>query len=119
MKLTDKRFWIVWAIVELLLLASSIDFAVRCQSFGMIFVFAVIQPLMITLVIFKTTHPNKALANLVIISLYTVYSIYLRFTHEDTDGWGWFALGVVLPIVQLTFLLIYWGIERISMHKPR
>lgn len=31
MKLTDKRFWIVWAIAELLLLASCIDSAVRSQ----------------------------------------------------------------------------------------
>ena len=111
MKLTDKRFWIAWAIAELLLLISCIDFAVRCQSLGVMCVFALTQPLMIALAIFKMTHPNAALCNLVIISLYTVYSIYLRFTHEDTGGWGWFALCVVLPIVQLILLLLYWGLE--------
>lgn len=47
MKLTDKRFWIAWAIAELLLLASCIDVAVRSQSFGMICIFAVTQPIMI------------------------------------------------------------------------
>lgn len=114
MKLTDKRFWIVWVIAELLLLASCIDVAVRCQSFGMICVFAVPQPLMIVLALFKKTHPNAALVNAVIISLYTVYSIYLRLTHEDTDGWGWFALGVVLPVVQLLLLLLYWGISKLA-----
>lgn len=114
MKLSDKRFWIALAIAELLLLASCIDVAVRSQSFGMICVFAVPQLLMIVLVLFKKTHPNAALTNLVIISLYTVYSIYLRLTHEDIDGWGWFALGVVLPIVQLTLLLLYRGLEKLA-----
>ena len=106
MKLTDKRFWIGWAIAELLLLASCIDFAVRCQSFGMICIFAVPQPIMIALALFKITHYNAALVNLVIISSYTAYSIYLRMTHEDTDGWGWFTLTVMLPIAQLILLLL-------------
>lgn len=119
MKLTDKRFWIGWAIAELLLLASCIDFAVRCQSFGMICIFAVPQPLMIVLALFKKTHPNAALVNAVIISLYTVYSIYLILTHEDTDGWGWFAFTVVLPIAQLILLLLYWGFERLARIAQR
>ena len=114
MVLTDKRFWIARAIAELLLLASCIDVAVRCQSFGMICIFAVPQLLMIVLALFKQTHPNAALANLVIISLYTVYSIYLRLTHEDIDGWGWFALGVALPIMQLILLILYWGLTKIA-----
>lgn len=67
---------------------------------------------MIVLALFKNTHLNAALVNLVIIILYTVYSIYLRLTHEDTDGWGWFALGVVLPVVQLLLVLLYWGISK-------
>lgn len=61
MKLTDKRFWTVLAIAEILLLASSIDVAVRCHSLGMIYVFIIIQPLMIVLAFFKRTHPNAAL----------------------------------------------------------
>ncbi|WP_289769840.1 hypothetical protein [uncultured Duncaniella sp.] len=114
MKLTDKRFWIAWAIAELILLASCIDFAVRCQSLGMIYVFAITQPLMIAVALFKTAHPNAALVNLIIINLYTVYSIYLRLTHEDTDGWGWFAFAVVLPTAQLILLLLYWGLEKLA-----
>ena len=114
MKLTDKRFWIGWAIAELQLLASCIDFAVRCQSFGMICIFAVPQPIMIALALFKNTHPNASFVNLIIISLYTVYSIYLRLTHEDNDGWGWFAFTVVLPIAQLMLLLLYWSLERLA-----
>lgn len=114
MKLTGKRFWIAWAIAELLLLASCIDFAVRCQSFGMICFSAVTQPIMIALALFKMTHPNAALVNLIIISFYTAYSIYLRLTHEDNNGWGWFAFTVVLPIAQLILLLLYWGLERLA-----
>ncbi len=114
MNLNDKRFWIAWAIAELLLLASCIDFVVRCQSLGMIYVFAIPQPLMIAVALFKTTNPNAALVNLIIISLYTVYSIYLRLTHEDTDGWGWFAFAVVLPTAQLILLLLYWGLEKLA-----
>lgn len=119
MKLTDKRFWIAWAIAELLLLASCVDVAVRCQSFGMICVFAVPQPIMIALALFKNTHPNAALVNLIIISLYTVYSIYLRLTHEDNDGWAWFAFTVVLPIAQLILMLLYWGLERLTRIAQR
>ena len=119
MKLTDKRFWIEWAIAELLLLASCIDVAVRCQSFGMICIFAVPQPIMIALALFKNTHPNASFVNLIIISLYTVYSIYLRLTHEDNDGWGWFAFTVVLPIAQLILLLLYWGLERLTRIAQR
>ncbi len=114
MNLTNKRFRIAWIIAELLLLASSIDFAVRCQSLGMIYVFAITQPLMIALALFKITHPNAALVNLIIISSYTTYSIYLRQTHEDTDGWGWFAFAVVLPTAQLILLLLYWGLEKLA-----
>ena len=119
MKLTDKRFWIEWAIAELLLLASCIDVAVRCQSFGMICIFAVPQPIMIALALFKNTHPNASFVNLIIISLYTVYSIYLRLTHEDNDGWGWFAFTVVLPIAQLILLLLYWSLERFTRIAQR
>ena len=119
MKLTDKRFWIGWAIAELLLLASCIDVAVRCQAFGMICIFAVTQPIMIALALFKMTHPNAALVNLIIISLYTVYSIYLRLTHEDNDGWAWFAFTVVLPIAQLILMLLYWGLERLTRIAQR
>ena len=114
MKLIDNRFWIAWVIAELLLLASCIDFAVRCQSLGMTYIFAITQPLMIAVALFKAAHPNAALINLLIISLYTVYSIYLRLTHEDTDGWGWFAFTVVLPIAQLILLLLYWGLEKLA-----
>ena len=119
MKLTDKRFWMAWAIAELLLLASCIDVAVRCQSFGMICIFAVPQPIMIALALFKNTHTNASFVNLIIISLYTVYSIYLRLTHEDNDGWGWFAFTVVLPIAQLILLLLYWGLERLARIAQR
>lgn len=68
MKLTDKRFWIGWAIAELLLLASCIDVAVRCQSFGMMCIFVVPQPIMIALALFKITCPNAALVNLIIMA---------------------------------------------------
>ena len=119
MKLTDKRFWIGWAIAELLLLTSCIDFAVRCQSLALIFVFVIPQPIMIALALFKNTHPNASFVNLIIISLYTVYSIYLRLTHEDNDGWGWFAFTVVLPIAQLILLLLYWGLERLTRIAQR
>jgi hypothetical protein len=119
MKLTDKRFWIGWAIDELLLLASCIDVAVRCQSFGMMCTFVVPQPIMIALALFKNTHPNASFVNLTIISLYTVYSIYLRLTHEDNDGWAWFAFTVVLPIAQLILLVLYWGLERLARIAQR
>lgn len=114
MKLTDKRFWRVWAIAELLLLASCIDSAVRSQSLGMVSIFAVTQPLMITLALLKFSHRNGALVNLIIVSLYSIYSIYLRLSHEDSDGWAWFIFTVVVPIVQFLILLLYWGLAKLA-----
>ena len=114
MKLTDKRFWIVWAIAELLLLASCIDSALRSQSLGMMCIFAVTQPLMITLALLKFSHRNGALVNLIIVSLYSIYSIYLRLSDEDPEGWAWFVFTVVVPIVQYVIVLLYWGLAKLA-----
>lgn len=117
MKPTDKRFWIVWAIAELLLLASCIDFAVRCKSFYMICPFVMTQPLMITLALLKFRHRNGALINLIIVSLYSIYSIFLRLSNEDPNGWAWFAFTVAVPIGQFFIVLLYWGLAEIVSHK--
>ena len=122
MKLTDKRFWIAWVFAELLLLISCIDSAVRSQSLGMMCVFAVSQPLMITLALLKFSHRNGALVNLIIVSLYSIYSIYLRLSDEDPEGWAWFVFTVVVPIVQYVIVLLYWGFAKlaeITRHKDR
>lgn len=113
MKLTDKRFWIVWAITELLLLLSCIYLAVPNKAFVMIGFF-ISQPLMVTLALYKMAHRNGAIVNCIIVSLYIVYYMYMHFTEPGSDGWGWFFFYMVLPVIQLIILLLLWGMQKIA-----
>lgn len=47
-------------------------------------------------------------------SLYSIYSIYLRLSDEDSDGWAWFVFTVVVPIVQCVIVLLYWGLVKLA-----
>lgn len=114
MKITDKRFWIAWAMVELLLLSSCIYMAVHSKFIGIICVFGASQPLMTALTLYKKKHKNGALTNLIIVGLYSIYSVYISISGQDANGWGW-ALGmIILPIMQLILLLLYWGLEKLA-----
>lgn len=113
MKLTDKRFWIVWAITELLILSSCIYLAVPNSAFVMIGFF-ISQPLMVTLALYKMAHRNGAIANCAIVCIYTVYYMYMHFTDADVNGWGWLFFMVLLPVIQLVVLLLFWGIQKIA-----
>ena len=64
MRLTDKRFWIVWAIAELLILSSCIYMSVHSKFIGVISVFGASQPLMTVLTLYKKKNRNRALTNL-------------------------------------------------------
>lgn len=113
MKLTDKRFWIVWAISELLILSSCIYLAVPNSAFVMIGFF-ISQPLMVTLALYKMAHRNGAIVNCAIVCIYTVYYMYMHFTDADVNGWGWLFFMVLLPVIQLVVLLLFWGIQKIA-----
>lgn len=113
MKLTDKRFWIVWAITELLILSSCIYLAVPNRAIVMISFF-ISQPLMVTLPLYKMAHRNGAIVNCIIICIYTVYYMYMHFTDADGNGWGWLFYMVLLPLIQLIILLLFWGIQKIA-----
>lgn len=113
MKLTDKRFWIVWAITELLILSSCIYLTVPNSAFVMIGFF-ISQPLMVTLALYKMAHRNGAIVNCAIVCIYTVYYMYMHFTDADVNGWGWLFFMVLLPVIQLVVLLLFWGIQKIA-----
>lgn len=113
MKLTDKRFWIVWAITELLILSSCIYLAVPNSAFVMMGFF-ISQPLMVTLALYKMAHRNGAIVNCAIVCIYTVYYMYMHFTDPDVNGWGWLFFMVLLPVIQLVVLLLFWGIQKIA-----
>ena len=49
MKLTDKRFWITWIVVELLMLSSCVYMAIYSKFIGIMCVFGASQPLMLAL----------------------------------------------------------------------
>lgn len=119
MKLTDKRFWIAWATVELLLLSSCIYMAVHSKFIVIICVFGASQPLMIALTLYKKKHQNGALANLIIVGLYSIYSVYISISGQDANGWGWTFGMIILPIIQLILLLLYWGLERLARIAQR
>lgn len=111
MKLTDKRFWIVWAITELLILSSCIYLAVPNKAIVMIGFF-ISQPLMVTLTLYKRVHRNGAIVNCVIVCIYTAYYMYMHLTEADSNGWGWLCYMVVLPMIQLIILLLLWGMQK-------
>lgn len=113
MKFTDKRFWIVWAITELLILSSCIYLAVPYSAMVM-FGFFISQPLMVTLALYKMTHRNGAIVNCIIVCIYTVYYLYMHFTEADSNGWGWLFYMVLLPVIQFIILLLFWGLQKIA-----
>lgn len=114
MKLTDKRFWIVWAIAELLILSSCIYMSVHSKFIGVISVFGASQPLMTVLTLYKKKNRNRALTNLIIVCLYSIYSIYISTEGQDANGWGWVFCMIVFPIIQLILLLLFWGIQKLA-----
>ena len=114
MRLTDKRFWIVWAIAELLILSSCIYMSVHSKFIGVISVFGASQPLMTVLTLYKKKNRNRALTNLIIICLYSIYSIYISIVGQDANGWGWVFCMIVFPIIQLILLLLFWGIQKLA-----
>ncbi len=114
MRLTDKRFWIVWAIAELLILSSCIYMSVYSKFIGVISVIGASQPLMTVLTLYKTKHRNGALTNLIIVSLYSIYSVYISIVGRDANGWGWAFCMIVFPIIQLILVLLFWCIQKIA-----
>lgn len=114
MRLTDKRFWIVWTITELLILLSCIYMAVHSKFIGIMCVFGASQPLMIALTLYKKKHQNGALTNLIIVGLYSIYSVYISISGQDANGWGWAFCMIVFPIIHLILLLLFWGIQKIA-----
>ena len=114
MRLTDKRFWIVWAITEMLILSSCIYMSFLSKFIGVMSVSLASQPLMIVLTLYKKKHRNGALTNLIIIILYSIYSVYISIVGQDANGWGWAFCIIVFPIIQLILLLLFWGIQKIA-----
>lgn len=111
--LKDKRFWIIWAITELLILSSCIYLAVQYSAMIM-FGFFISQPLMVTLALYKMEHRNGAIVNCIIVCIYTVYHLYMHFTEADSNGWGWLFYMVLLPVIQFIILLLFWGLQKIA-----
>ena len=89
MKLTDKRFWITWIVVELLMLSSCVYMAIYSKFIGIMCVFGASQPLMLALTLYKKKHQSGALTNLIIVGLYSIYSVYIR------TGCQWLGLGIL------------------------
>ena len=114
MKLTDKQFWITWSIAELLILSSCIYTSFLSKFIGVLSMFLVSQPLMIVLTFYKKKHRTGALTNLIIICLYSIYSVYISIAGQDSNGWGWAFCMIVIPVVQLILLLLFWGIQKIA-----
>lgn len=118
MKLTDKRFWVMWIITEILTLSLRVHDGILCGHWeDAILVFGLCQPLMFILTLFRKSHSSGAIINLIIVLIYSIFSGYLKIYLGFGGGLLWILFMTALPNIQLTFLLIYWGIERISMHK--
>lgn len=69
---------------------------------------------MTALTLYKKKHKNGALTNLIIVGLYSIYSVYISISGQDANGWGWAFGMIILPIMQLILLLLYWGLEKLA-----
>ena len=114
MKLTDKRFWITWIVVELLMLSSCVYMAIYSKFIGIMCVFGASQPLMLALTLYKKKHQSGALTNLIIVGLYSIYSVYISISGQDANGWGWAFCMIVFPIIQLILLFFVLGYSKIA-----
>lgn len=120
MQPTDKRFWVMWTITEILILSLCIHDVMLCSHWeDAILVSGLCQPLMFALTLFRKSHSLGAIINLIIVLIYSIFSGYLKIYLGFGGGLYWILFMTALPNIQLTLLLIYWCIERISMHKPR
>lgn len=117
MKLTDKRFWVIWIITEVLILSFCGHDVILCSHWDdAILVFGLCQPLMFVLTLFRKSHSRGSTINLIIVLAYSIFAGYLRISLGDGIMY-WILFMTALPNIQLLLLLIYWGIERILKHK--
>lgn len=113
----DKRFWTIWIITEVLILSFCVHDVILCSHWeDAILVFGLCQPLMFVLTLFRKSHCRGAIINLIIVLAYSIFAGYLKIDLGDGIMY-WILFMTALPNIQLMFLLLYWGIERILKHK--
>lgn len=118
MELTDRRFWVIWTITEIFILSFCVHDVILCSHWeDAILVFGLCQPLMFVLTLFRKSHSFGAIINLIIVLIYSIFSGYLKLDLGDGIMY-WILFMMALPNIQLTLLLIYFGIERIFKHNP-
>lgn len=118
MKLTDKRFWAIWIITEVLILSFCGHDVILCSHWeDAILVFGFCQPLMFVLTLFRKSHSSGAIINLIIVLAYSIFAGYLKINLGFGGGLYWILFMTALPNIQLLLLLLYWCIERILKRK--
>lgn len=120
MKMTDRRFWVMWVITEILILSLCVHDVILCSHWeDAILVFGACQPLMFVLTLFRKSHSAGAIINLIIVLVYSIFSGYLKIYCGFGGGLLWILIMMAFPNIQLALLLIYWVIERIFKCKSR
>ena len=120
MKLTYKRFGVMLVITEILILSLCVHDVILCSHWeDAILVFGACQPLMFALTLFRKSHSAGAIINLIIVLIYSIFSGYLKIYWGFGGGLYWILIMIAFPNIQLTLLLIYWGIESIFKHRSR
>lgn len=111
-KSATLRFWIAWAIAELLLLLPFLYLSIQINvRNGPLFLFT--QPLMAVLTLYKLRHPYGALVNLIIVCLYSFFSISEYFLGGN-NGLKLVVNIIALANIQFLVLLLFWGFQKIA-----
>lgn len=110
MKLTDKRFWIAWTALALLLTVVMVPVVMVRQSWNedtMILGIAYVMSLLSTWLCHRI-RPKAAFGNLLVMFLYNVILGYnLIFNSHGGEGFTWWFFLLLLNGVQSLILIIY------------
>lgn len=116
MRLTDKLFWVLWAVAQVAIVASCVyDAILNSNIEDASYVFFTCQPLMIILPFFHKRHKLGAIINISVVCAYSVLLCYIRLSYKPFSSWNlyWLVYLIALSMIQFTILAVYWGVERI------
>ena len=116
MKLTDKWFWWLWIVTEVIIVFIGFhELGFTKEWIRSMVYLGLPQPLMILLILLKKNHHISSLLNLAAILLYSIIAALLALFDNYSDKLGsglwWFCFMTVLPYVQLAIILVYWSVE--------
>lgn len=115
MKLTDKRFWVVWGMMMFLMIVSCLSEVWREDT---VFLGGAYALSLISTLLFHRIRPKVAFGNLIVMIVYNaILSYNLVFNSRYGAGMTWWLLALTLNTIHSIILLIF-VIVKIIKRKP-